>query len=84
MSLLEKQFQHKRGFITKESLNTGHMEKQEMEMKRKWKLETETGNGNWKRKWEQKTHQSLCNVSFIVCLVMCLDITLAFYLAMVI
>ena len=33
------------------------MEKQEMEMKRK--LEMETGNGNWKRKWEQKTHQSL-------------------------
>ena len=37
------------------------MEKQGMEMKGnwKWKLEMETGNGNWKRKWEQKTHQSL-------------------------
>ena len=33
------------------------MEKQEMEMKQK--LEMESGNGNWKRKWEQKTHQSL-------------------------
>ena len=35
----------------------GDMEKQEMEMKQK--LEMESGNGNWKRKWEQKTHQSL-------------------------
>ena len=33
------------------------MEKKETEMKRK--LEMETGNGNWKRKWEQNTHQSL-------------------------
>ena len=39
------------------SLSGGHMEKQETEMKRK--LEMEIGNGNWKRKWEQKTHQSL-------------------------
>ena len=39
------------------------MEKQEMEMKQRLemtqKLEMETGNGNWKRKWEQKAHQSL-------------------------
>ena len=56
----------------------GCMEKQETE--RKQKLETETGNGNWKRKWEQKTHQSLVQCFFIVCLV----ITLVFYLAMVI
>ena len=50
------------------------MEKQEIEMKRK--LETETGNGNGNKK--HTNHW--CNVSFIVCL----DITLAFYLAMVI
>ena len=55
------------------------MEKQETEMK--WKLEMETGNGNWKWKWEQKTHQSLVQCFLhIVCLV----ITLVFYLAMVI
>ena len=57
---------------------TGHMEKQEMEMK--WKLEMEIGNGNWKRKWEEKHTNHWCNVSFIVWL----DITLAFYVAMVI
>ena len=39
------------------TLQMGHMEKQEMEMKQK--LEMETENGNWKWKWEQKTHQSL-------------------------
>ena len=50
------------------------MEKQEMEMK--WKLETETGNGNGNKK--RTNHW--CNVFFIVCLV----ITLVFYLAMVI
>ena len=33
------------------------MEKQETEIK--WKLERETGNGNWKRKWGEKTYQSL-------------------------
>ena len=46
----------------------------------KWKLEMEIGNGNGNKK--HTNHW--CNVSFIVCLVMCLDITLAFYLAMVI
>ena len=58
----------------------GHMEKQETEMKRK--LEMENGNGNWKWKWELKTHQSLvqCFFSYIVCLV----ITLVFYVAMVV
>ena len=57
----------------------GHMEKQEMEMKRK--LETENGNGNWKQKWVYKIHTNhWCNVFFIVCLA----ITLVFYLAMVI
>ena len=46
-----------------------------MEMKRK--LEMETGNGNWKRKWE---HENAPITGAMVCLV----ITLVFYLAMVI
>ena len=62
------------------------MEKQVTEMK--WKLETETGNGNWKWKLEMETGNRngnkrrtshWCNVFFIVCLV----ITLVFYLAIV-
>ena len=47
-----KQAMHYQGYSS-----MGHMEKQEMEMK--WKLKMETGNRNWKRKWEQKAHQSL-------------------------
>ena len=50
------------------------MEKQETEMK--WKLEMEIGNGNGNKKHTYHW----CNVFFIVCLV----ITLVFYLAVVI
>ena len=50
------------------------MEKQEMKMKRKLEMETGNGNGN------KKCTNHWCNVFFIVCLV----ITLVFYLAVVI
>ena len=62
-----------------ELIMIGHMEKQETEMKRK--LEMEIGNGNEKRKWEQKTHQSLvqCFLHSVR-----LVITLVIYLAMAI
>ena len=62
------------------SFFVGHMEKQEMEMK--WKLETklETETENRNGNGNKNCTDHWCNVFFIVCLV----ITLVFYLAVVI